>query len=124
MCKFSTKSLHNKNLIKIFEKNKSTFNPHYQFQNAGTSCVNVVDNKDTYSVISPISFWLINKFNLDTSKIVFRRLSSSIPYSFGILTPSYQPISQISKSFLNYLEIGVENMLREIEKEGVLFKIQ
>jgi len=112
-----------KNLIQIFEKHKAIFNPHYQFQNAGTSCVNIVDNADTYSVISPISFWLINKFNLDTSKIVFRRLSSTIPYSFGILTPSHQPMSQIAKSFLNYLEIGIENMLREIDKKGVLFKI-
>ena len=112
-----------KNLINIFEKNKAIFNPHYQFQNAGTSCVSIVNNSDTYSVISPISFWLINKFNLDTSKIVFRRLSSTIPYSFGILTPSHQPMSQIAKSFLNYLEIGIENMLREIDKKGVLFKI-
>jgi DNA-binding transcriptional LysR family regulator len=112
-----------KNLINIFEKNKAIFNPHYQFQNAGTSCVSIVNNLDTYSVISPISFWLINKFNLDTSKIVFRRLSSTIPYSFGILTPSHQPMSQIAKSFLNYLEIGIENMLREIDKKGVLFKI-
>ena len=104
-------------------KNKATFNPHYQFQNAGTSCVSIVDNSDTYSVISPISFWLISKFNLDTSKIVFRRLSSSIPYSFGILTPSHQPMSQIAKSFLSYLEIQIENMLKEIDKKGVLFKI-
>ena len=112
-----------KNLINIFEKNKAIFNPHYQFQNAGTSCVSIVDNSDTYSVISPISFWLISKFNLDTSKIVFRRLSSSIPYSFGILTPSHQPMSQIAKSFLSYLEIEIENMLGEIDKKGVLFKI-
>jgi len=112
-----------KNLINIFEKNKVIFNPHYQFQNAGTSCVSIVNNSDTYSVISPISFWLINKFNLDTSKIVFRRLSSTIPYSFGILTPSHQPMSQIAKSFLNYLEIGIENMLGEIDQKGVLFKI-
>ncbi|MDC0391091.1 LysR family transcriptional regulator [Candidatus Pelagibacter ubique] len=112
-----------KNLINIFEKNKAIFNPHYQFQNAGTSCVSIVNNSDTYSVISPISFWLINKFNLDTSKIVFRRLSSTIPYSFGILTPAHQPMSQIAKSFLNYLEIGIENMLGEIDKKGVLFKI-
>ena len=112
-----------KNLIDIFEKNKAIFNPHYQFQNAGTSCVSIVNNSDTYSVISPISFWLINKFNLDTSKIVFRRLSSTIPYSFGILTPSHQPMSQIAKSFLSYLEIEIENMLREIGKKGVLFKI-
>ena len=113
-----------KNLVSIFEKNKATFNPHYQFQNAGTSCVSIVDNSDTYSIISPVSFWLINKFNLDTSKIVFRRLSSSIPYSFGILTPSHQPMSQIAKSFLNYLENGIENMLKEINKKGALFKIQ
>ena len=112
-----------KNLINIFEKNKAIFNPHYQFQNAGTSCVSIVNNSDTYSVISPISFWLINKFNLDTSKIVFRRLSSTIPYSFGILTPTHQPMSQIAKSFLNYLEIGIENMLEEIDQKGVLFKI-
>lgn len=112
-----------KNLINIFEKNKAIFNPHYQFQNAGTSCVSIVNNSDTYSVISPISFWLINKFNLDTSKIVFRRLSSTIPYSFGILTPSHQPMSQIAKSFLNYLENGIENMLGEINQKGVLFKI-
>ena len=113
-----------KNLINIFEKNNAIFNPHYQFQNAGTSCVSIVDNSNTYSVISPISFWLINKFNLDTSKIVFRKLSSSIPYSFGILTPSHQPMSQIAKSFLNYLEIGVENMLSEIDEKGALFKIK
>ena len=112
-----------KNLINIFEKNKAIFNPHYQFQNAGTSCVSIVNNSDTYSVISPISFWLINRFNLDTSKIVFRRLSSTIPYSFGILTPTHQPMSQIAKSFLNYLEIGIENMLEEIDQKGVLFKI-
>lgn len=112
-----------KNLINIFKKNNAIFNPHYQFQYPGTSCVSIVNNSDTYGIISPISFWLINKFNLDTSKIVFRRLSSTIPYSFGILTPSHQPMSQIAKSFLNYLENGIENMLGEVNQKGVLFKI-
>ena len=32
-------------------------------------------------------------------------------------------MSQIAKSFLSYLEIEIENMLREIDKKGVLFKI-
>ena len=36
-----------KQLISIFEKNKSSFNPQYQFQNAGISCLNVVDNPNT-----------------------------------------------------------------------------
>ena len=112
-----------KQLISIFEKTKSSFNPQYQFQNAGVSCVNVVDNPDTYSVISPIDFWLINKFNLNTSKLVFRRLSPTIPYSFGILTPSQQPLSQIAKSFLKFTEIEIDKMLKEIKKKGALFKI-
>ena len=33
-------------------------------------------------------------------------------------------MSQIAKSFLNYLENGIENMLTEIDKKGALFKIQ
>ena len=33
-------------------------------------------------------------------------------------------MSQIAKSFLNYLENGIENMLKEINKKGALFKIQ
>ena len=112
-----------KQLINIYEKNKSSFNPQYQFQNAGISCVNVVDNPNTYSIISPIDFWLLNKFNLNTSKLVFRRFSPTIPYSFGILTPSHQPMSQIAKSFLKYTEIEIDKMLKEIKKRGALFQI-
>ena len=32
-------------------------------------------------------------------------------------------MSQIAKSFLNYLETAIENMLAEIDNKGVLFKI-
>ena len=112
-----------KQLINIFKINDSEFNPQYQFQNAGISCVNIVDNQNTYSVISPISFWLLNKLNLNISKLVFRRLSPVIPYSFGILTPSYQPMSQSAKLFLEYMKIEIEIMLNDIKKKGALFRL-
>ena len=56
---------------------------------------------------------LLNKFNLNTSKLIFRRFSPAIPYSFGILTPSHQPMSQIAKSFLKFTEIEIDKMLKD-----------
>ncbi|MCR9158200.1 MAG: LysR family transcriptional regulator [Rhodobacteraceae bacterium] len=96
------------------------FNAQFQFQNAATSCLPLIENAMAYGVFSPLSVWLNTQTGRQSSRIVYRRMARPIYYPFAVLTPAHRPVSRTAKHFTQHFQHHLHSMLETLEKKGLV----
>jgi DNA-binding transcriptional LysR family regulator len=95
--------------------------PQFQFQNAATSCLPLIESARAYGVFSPLSVWLNTQTGKQSDKVVYRRMVDPINYPFAILSPAHRPVSRLAQNFGLLLREGLEEILGELEAQGLVF---
>jgi len=95
--------------------------PQFQFQNAATSCLPLIESAMAYGVFSPLSVWLNTQTGKQSDKIVYRRMVDPINYPFAILTPAHRPVSRLAQAFGTLLRNELGEILDDLESQGLVF---
>lgn len=98
--------------------------PQFQFQNAATSCLPLIESAMAYGVFSPLSVWLNTQTGKQSDEIVYKRMDDPINYPFAILTPAHRPVSRLAQEFAALLHNELAEILAESETQGLVFEFK
>lgn len=95
--------------------------PQFQFQNAATSCLPLIESAMAYGVFSPLSVWLNDQTGKTSDNIVYRRMTDPIEYPIAVLTPAHRPVSRLAQKFGVLLRTELREIFTDLDELGLVF---